>query len=188
MSKPLKVFEINIPLTKPHLHPSSYFHKLIVGYYLLAKTGLINHVIILPVALLWLICDSFAFQLDTGNRLLTFTRAELQVHRPSLLSNSGSTVWAPSEEKRKTWRYPLPSEEASLYTTSSHHHHVQCPIAPQSAFRDICIIDLSETWLDESVSDVKVSLDNFILIRSNRMRQSGKTRGRGLSLNQQQVV
>lgn len=39
------------------------------------------------------------------------------------------------------------------------------------AFMDICIFAL--TWLDEMVSDVEVSLNNFMIIRSDRKRQSG---------------
>jgi hypothetical protein len=52
----------------------------------------------------------------------------------------------------------------------------------ERAFRDICIIALTETWLDDSVSDDEVSLDNFTIIRSDRTRNSGKTRGGGLCL------
>ncbi|CAL8361170.1 unnamed protein product [Arctogadus glacialis] len=41
--------------------------------------------------------------------------------------------------------------------------HARCRM--ERAFRDICIIALTETWLDDSVSDDEVSLDNFTIIR-----------------------
>lgn len=52
----------------------------------------------------------------------------------------------------------------------------------ERAFRDTCIIALTETWLDESISDTEVSLDNFTVIRSDRTGQSGKTCGGGVCL------
>lgn len=42
----------------------------------------------------------------------------------------------------------------------------------ERAFGDICIIDMSETRLNQSVSDAEVILDNFTLIRSDRTEQS----------------
>lgn len=58
--------------------------------------------------------------------------------------------------------------------------HARCRL--ERAFRDICIIALSETWLDESVSDAEVSLDNFMIIRSDRSKASGKMRGGGVCI------
>lgn len=50
------------------------------------------------------------------------------------------------------------------------------------AFRDGCVIGLCETWLYEAVPDEEVTLDNFILIRSDRTTGSGKMRGGGVCL------
>ncbi|GAA6215221.1 A disintegrin and metalloproteinase with thrombospondin motifs 17 isoform X1 [Lates japonicus] len=58
--------------------------------------------------------------------------------------------------------------------------HARCRL--ERAFRDICIIALTETWLDESVLDEEVGLDNFTIIRSDRTTNSGKTRGGGVCL------
>ena len=58
--------------------------------------------------------------------------------------------------------------------------HARCWF--ERAFNDICIIALSETWLEESVPDSEVRLDNFTIIRSDRTRHSGKKRGSGVSL------
>ena len=56
--------------------------------------------------------------------------------------------------------------------------HARCRL--ERAFRDICIIALTETWLDGSISDNEVTLDGFTIIRSDRTVQSGKTRGGGV--------
>lgn len=55
--------------------------------------------------------------------------------------------------------------------------HARCRL--ERASRDICIIALTNTWLDQWVPDVKVRLDNFTISRSDRLRQSGKMRGYG---------
>lgn len=58
--------------------------------------------------------------------------------------------------------------------------HARCRM--ERAFRGICIIALSETLLDQSVTDVAVSLGNFTIIRSNSTKQSGKMCGGGVCL------
>lgn len=40
--------------------------------------------------------------------------------------------------------------------------HAKCLV--ERAFREACIIALTETWLDEDVPDSEVSLDNFTII------------------------
>ncbi|KAK0135719.1 hypothetical protein N1851_028396 [Merluccius polli] len=155
-------------------------------------------VITVFLAILWLICDSFALQPDTGNRLLTYGRDELLLHRASLWSNLKPAVVLPSELKprkrgkrggirsrvrRRPFRPPLPTIIMSNVRSLRNKMdllHARCRF--ERAFRDICIIALSETWLEESVSDSEVSLDNFTIIRSDRTRHSGKTRGGGVCL------
>lgn len=58
--------------------------------------------------------------------------------------------------------------------------HARCQL--QRAFRNNFIIALSKIWLEESVPDVEVSLDNFLIIRSNRMGQLRKMWGRMVCL------
>ena len=50
-------------------------------------------------------------------------------------------------------------------------------------YRDICNIALSKNWLDESVSDAEVILDNFTIIGSNIRGQSGKMSGSEVNLH-----
>lgn len=140
------------------------------------------------LAILWLICNSFALQPDNGNWLLTYSRDELLVHRASLLSNTKPTVVLPSElrlrkrgkrggtrcrVRKRPFKPPLPTILMSNVRSLRNKMdllHARCHI-----FRDICIIALSKTWLKESVSDAEVSLDNFTIIRSDRTRLSGRT-------------
>lgn len=50
-------------------------------------------------------------------------------------------------------------------------------------YRNACAIVLTESWLDESVPDSCVSLDNHILVRADRSaEQTGKTRGGGVCI------
>ena len=49
-------------------------------------------------------------------------------------------------------------------------------------YRNSCIICLTETWLDPSVSDSFVEIEGFHLIRHDRNEQSGKSRGGGLCI------
>lgn len=56
--------------------------------------------------------------------------------------------------------------------------HAKCQ--GERLFRDACIIALTESWLHESISDSEINLDNFLTVRADRTRQSGKERGGGL--------
>ena len=52
-----------------------------------------------------------------------------------------------------------------------------------SEYRNACAIVLTESWLDESIPDSCVSLDNHILVRADRsVEQTGKTRGGGICI------
>ncbi|KAL0180332.1 hypothetical protein M9458_025774, partial [Cirrhinus mrigala] len=42
----------------------------------------------------------------------------------------------------------------------------------EKSFRDVCIITLFKTWLNDSVPDEEVSLDNFTIIRVDRTSNS----------------
>lgn len=147
-------------------------------------------VTVILLAIFGLSCECLVLQLDTDNRVLTYSRIELLLLRASLLSNTKQVVALPSElRKRKRGRCggvrsrirkspfkpPLPSIILSNVRSLRNKMdllHAWCQL--ERAFRDTCIIALSETWLGESVSDVDVSLDNFTIIRSNSTRQSGK--------------
>lgn len=41
-------------------------------------------------------------------------------------------------------------------------------------FKKACIIPLTETWVNESVPDSKVYLDNLNIFRADRRSESGK--------------
>ena len=153
---------------------------------------------IIPVTIVWLICDSLALKPVTVNGLLTYGRDELLLHRSSPPCYIKPAVAIPPELRprkrgrrggvrsrlrRRPFRPPLPSIILSNVRSLRNKMdllHARCRM--ERAFRDICIIALTETWLDDSVSDDEVSLDNFTIIRSDRTRNSGKTRGGGLCL------
>ncbi len=155
-------------------------------------------IIIALILTAWLICRNHAHPIDTGNRLLTYSRDVLLLHRSSLLCNIKPDVVLPPELRprkrgrrggirsrirKRPFKPPLPSIILSNVRSLRNKMdllHARCRL--ERAFRDICIIALSETWLDQSVSDVEVSLDNFTIIRADRTEQSGKTRGGGVCL------
>lgn len=56
--------------------------------------------------------------------------------------------------------------------------HAKCLV--DRAYKEACIIALTETWLDEAVPDAEVSLDNFTILRADRTKDSGKERGGGV--------
>ena len=49
-------------------------------------------------------------------------------------------------------------------------------------FRESCIIGITETWLEESISDSFVEIDGFQLIRWDRSKESRKSKGGGVAL------
>ncbi|XP_061896893.1 uncharacterized protein LOC133645982 [Entelurus aequoreus] len=150
------------------------------------------------IAALSLICDSLALQPDTNDRLLTYSRDELLLHRASLWNNTKPAVVLPSElrpkkrgrrggiqsrVRRRPFKRPLPTIIMSNVRSLRNKMdllHARCRF--ERALRDICIIALSGTWLEESVIDSEVSLDNFTIVRSDRTKHSGKTRGGGVCL------
>lgn len=52
----------------------------------------------------------------------------------------------------------------------------------ERAYKDACIIALTETWFDEEVLESEVSLDHFSILRANRTCQSGKETGSGICI------
>ncbi|KAJ8363033.1 hypothetical protein SKAU_G00118640 [Synaphobranchus kaupii] len=52
----------------------------------------------------------------------------------------------------------------------------------ERAYREACIIALTESWLDETVPDPEVHLDNFTIFRADRTKASGKERGAGVCM------
>lgn len=95
----------------------------------------------------------------------------------------GFTERAPAKEKRRPFKPPLPSIILANVQSLRNRMdllYAQCRL--EQTFRDICIIAVSETWLDESVLDDDVNLHSFTIIRSDGTRQSGKKKGRGLCL------
>ena len=155
-------------------------------------------VIVVFLAILRLICDNIALQPDAGNGLLTYSRDELLLHRASLWSNIKPAVDLPSELKprkrgkrggirsrvrRRPFRPPLPTViMANVRSLRNTMDLLHARSRYQKTFKDVCIIALSETWLDESVPDSEVSLDNFTIIRADRTRDSGKRRCGGVCL------
>ena len=53
-----------------------------------------------------------------------------------------------------------------------------------SSFRNACAIALCETWLHELVSNDEVSVNGFTCIRGDRTEESGKEKGGGVLLYQ----
>ena len=128
--------------------------------------------------------------------LLTYSREELLPLRDSPPSNIKPTAALPPELRprkrgkqggiqsrirRRPFKPPLPSiilANIRSLRNKMDMLHARCRL--ERAFRDICIIALTETWLDGSISDNEVTLDGFTIIRSDRTVQSGKTRGGGV--------
>lgn len=148
------------------------------------------HKVYIFLVILWLICDSLALQADTA-RILTCSHDKLLFYRTSLLCNSRPVVVLPSElwtrkrgRRRRggirgrirkcLFKPPLPS--IILSNVHSLWNKMDHPEPPGKGFQGH-LHHRPETWLDESVSDVEVHLDNFTIIRSDRSRQSGKMQG-----------
>lgn len=58
--------------------------------------------------------------------------------------------------------------------------HAKCRV--EKAFREASIIALTESWLNDSITEGEVSLDNFTTIRADRTKESGKERGGGICI------
>lgn len=58
--------------------------------------------------------------------------------------------------------------------------HAKCRV--EKAFPEASIIALTEPWLNDSITDGEVSLDNFTTIRADRTKESGKERGGGICI------
>lgn len=130
-------------------------------------------IVICTIATIILICDSLLVKQITSNKLLTYSCTELLSLRSSPLCTIGPAVDLPKElwprKRGILLNHPCPN---LLYA--------RCRL--EQTFRDIFIIAVSETWLDESVLDDEVNLDSFTIIRSDRMSQSGKKKGGGVCL------
>lgn len=50
----------------------------------------------------------------------------------------------------------------------------------ERAYREACVISLTETWLDEAILDMEVCLDNFNITRVDRTKSLGKERATGV--------
>ncbi|CAM4567741.1 unnamed protein product [Leuciscus chuanchicus] len=116
----------------------------------------------ITLAILWIIKNGTALtplQPDvTKGALLTYSRDELLRLRSSILCNEKPADIPPEIRPRKRGSRG----------------------GGERLFRDACIIALTESWLDESISDSEINLDNFLTVRADRTRQSGKERGGGL--------
>ena len=49
-------------------------------------------------------------------------------------------------------------------------------------YRESCIIGITETWLGDYITDSAVEIDGFNLVRCDRTKESGKSRGGGVAL------
>ena len=49
-------------------------------------------------------------------------------------------------------------------------------------YRESCLLSFSETWLNQSIPDEEVDMENFHLARSDRTVDSGKSRGGGVCM------
>ena len=49
-------------------------------------------------------------------------------------------------------------------------------------YREACCLALTETWLDDKISDSSIEIPGFTLVRSDRTSKSGKTRGGGVAV------
>lgn len=58
--------------------------------------------------------------------------------------------------------------------------HAKCQL--ERTFRDVCVIALTETWLDGTIPDSEVGLDHFIILRADQTGKSGKNKGDGVCI------
>ncbi|XDV33380.1 hypothetical protein PO909_003804 [Leuciscus waleckii] len=153
----------------------------------------------ITLAILWIIKNGTALtplQPDvTKGALLTYSRDELLRLRSSILCNEKSADIPPeirprkrgsrggvrARLRRRPFRPPLPSIIlANVRSLRKKMDQLHAKCQGERLSRDACIIALTESWLDESISDSEINLDNFLTVRADRTRQSGKERGGGL--------
>ena len=67
----------------------------------------------------------------------------------------------------------------SLYNTID-ELHAKCRY--DNVYREACVVAFCETWLDSTRPDDDSILDGFTVYRSDRTKESGKTRGGGLCI------
>lgn len=118
-------------------------------------------------------CDSGHLFYATKNRLTSLQRSDR--------GKWGSRGGVRDRLRRRPFRPPLPSiilANVRYLRNKMDQLHAKCQ--GERLFRDACIIALTESWLDESISDSEINLDNVLTIRADRTRQSGKERGGGL--------
>lgn len=118
-------------------------------------------------------CDSGHLFYATKNRLTSLQRSDR--------GKWGSRGGVRDRLRRRPFRPPLPSiilANVRYLRNKMDQLHAKCQ--GERLFRDVCIIALTESWLDESISDSEINLDNFLTVRADRTRQSGKERGGGL--------
>lgn len=142
------------------------------------------------------ICDGLIVRPVIDGRLLTYSREDLLSLRDSPPSNIKPEAALPPELRprkrgkrggirsrirRRPFKPPLPSIIlANVRSLRNKMDMLRARCRLERAFRDICIIALTETWLDGSISDNEVTLGGFNIIRSDRTAQSGKMRGGGV--------
>ena len=153
-------------------------------------------IIVMVITVHLLICNGLSVQRVMDGGLLTYSREELLSLRDSPPSNIKPAAALPPELRprkrgkrggirsrirRRPFKPPLPSiilANVRSLRNKMDMLHARCRL--ERAFRDICIIALTKTWLDGSISDNEVTLDGFTIIRSDSTVQSGKTRGGGV--------
>ena len=85
--------------------------------------------------------------------------------------------------RRRPAKPPLPSvvfaNVQSLYNKID-ELHAKCRY--DNVYREACVMAFCETWLDSTRPDDDIILDGFTVYRSDRTKESGKTRGGGLCI------
>ena len=85
--------------------------------------------------------------------------------------------------RRRPAKPPLPSvvfaNVQSLYNKID-ELHAKCQY--DNVYREACVMAFCETWLDSTHPDDDIILDGFTVYRSDRTKESGKTRGGGLCI------
>ena len=134
----------------------------------------------------------------SGYKQLTYSQVELLQLSSSALCNARPAVNLPPEIRprkrgrrggvrtrlrKRPFRPSLPSillANVRSLRNKMDLLHAKCRV--ERAFRNVCIIALTETWLDGDVLDTEVSLDNFSILRADRTSRSGKDRGGGVCI------
>lgn len=133
---------------------------------------------------LGLLCKKDPAADDAAGVHISSGRSQSRRRRCDRKRKRGSRGGLTAKLKANPCRTPLPSVLlANVRSLENKVDYLKLDLTTNHEVRDCCVIILTETWLNSSISDEAVSMEGFTTFRSDRSCVlSGKTRGGGVCI------